>query len=79
VLTLFLAVGAAAQKRIVVATDGSGDFKTIQQALDHVPDDNRQRIVIQIKPGVYQEQIGSASATSRFAATTHARPSLLID
>ena len=57
VLTLFLAVGAAAQKRIVVAADGSGDFKTIQQALDHVPADNSQRVVIQIKPGIYQEQI----------------------
>lgn len=56
-LTLFLAAGTAAQKRIVVAADGSGNFKTIQQALDHVPDDNSQRVVIQIKPGVYQEQI----------------------
>jgi PelA/Pel-15E family pectate lyase len=61
VVTLFFAAGAAAQqaaqKRIVVAADGSGDFKTIQQALDHVPDDNNQRVVIQIKPGTYQEQI----------------------
>ena len=65
VLTLFLAAGTAAQpaaqpaaqKRIVVAADGSGSFKTIQQALDHVPENNNQRVVIQIKPGVYQEQI----------------------
>ncbi|HZN06157.1 MAG TPA: pectinesterase family protein, partial [Pyrinomonadaceae bacterium] len=57
VITLFFAAGTAAQKRIVVAADGSGDFKTIQQALDHVPDDNSQRVVIQIKPGTYQEQI----------------------
>ncbi len=57
VITLFFAAGTAAQKRIVVAADGSGDFKTIQQALDHVPDDNSQRVVIQIKPGTYREQI----------------------
>ena len=50
-------MGTAAQKRIVVAADGSGDFKTVQQALDHVPDDNNQRVVIQIKPGIYREQI----------------------
>jgi PelA/Pel-15E family pectate lyase len=43
--------------RIVVAADGSGDFKTVQQAVDHVPDNNTERIVIQIKPGVYREQI----------------------
>ena len=56
-LTLFLAAATAAQNRIVVAADGSGNFKTIQQALDHVPDDNSRRIVIQIKPGTYEEQI----------------------
>lgn len=55
-----LSVAAEAQtsKRvIVVAADGSGDFKTIQQAVDHVPDGNTRRVVIQIKPGVYAEQV----------------------
>ncbi|HYV09561.1 MAG TPA: pectate lyase [Pyrinomonadaceae bacterium] len=42
--------------RIVVAADGSGDFKTVQQAVDHVPDNN-QPVVIQIKRGVYREQV----------------------
>ena len=42
---------------IVVAADGSGDFRTVQHAVDHVPDNNKQRVVIQIKPGVYHEQI----------------------
>ena len=41
----------------MAAADGSGDFKTVQQAVDHVPDNNNQPVVIQIKPGVYQEQI----------------------
>ena len=27
-------------RQIVVAADGSGDFKTVQQAVDHVPDNN---------------------------------------
>ncbi len=54
-----LSVAAVGQtsKHIVVAADGSGNFKTIQQAVDHVPDGNRQRVVIQIKPGVYHEQV----------------------
>ena len=55
-------VGQADQLRpkaevIVVAADGSGDFKTIQQAVDHVPRNNQVRVVIQIKPGTYNEQI----------------------
>ena len=40
-LCLFVANVRAAQK-IVVAADGSGDFPTVQQALDHVPDNNDQ-------------------------------------
>jgi len=41
----------------VVATDGSGDFKTVQAALDHVAENNTKPVVIHIKPGVYREQI----------------------
>lgn len=46
---------------IVVAADGSGDFRTVQQAVDHVKEDNDHRIVIHIKPGVYREQIRVSS------------------
>jgi pectinesterase len=42
---------------IIVAADGSGDFKSVQQAIDHVPDNNDRRVVIQIKAGRYDEQI----------------------
>ncbi len=54
---LSVAADGQTSKRIVVAADGSGDFKSIQQAVDHVPDGNTQRVVIQIKPGVYYEQV----------------------
>ncbi len=66
-LTLLFAVAAAAQtrKHIVVAADGSGDFKSIQQAVDHVPDNNTRRVVIRIKPGRYEEQI-RVPAAKRF-------------
>ena len=48
---------SAANGQIVVAADGSGNFRTVQEAVDHVPDNNNQPVVIHIKPGVYQEQI----------------------
>ncbi len=52
---------ARAAQKFIVATDGSGDFRTVQQALDHVPDNNNKPILIQIKPGIYQEQIRVAA------------------
>src|ERR1043165_6626053 len=55
-LCLWGAKAQAAQK-IVVAADGSGDFRTVQQALDHVPDNKNQPVVIRIKPGFYNEQV----------------------
>jgi PelA/Pel-15E family pectate lyase len=43
--------------KLTVAADGSGNFTSVQQAVDHVPDNNRQPVVIYIKPGIYKEQI----------------------
>src|SRR5437763_1654856 len=43
----------AQDRRIVVAADGSGDFRTVQEAIDAVPDNSLDRTVILIKPGVY--------------------------
>jgi PelA/Pel-15E family pectate lyase len=40
---------------MVVAADGSGDFRTVQQAVDEVQ--GNKPVVIHIKPGVYREQI----------------------
>lgn len=60
-----MAQGRALAGEIVVAADGSGDFKTVQQAVDQVPDNNTQRVVIRIKPGIYREQI-RVSASKRF-------------
>lgn len=42
---------------IVVAADGSGDVRTVQQAVDRVPENNASRFVIRIKPGTYKEQV----------------------
>ena len=42
---------------VTVATDGSGNFRSVQEAVNKVPENNKKRFVIAIKPGVYKEQI----------------------
>ena len=42
---------------IVVAADGTGDFKTVQAAVASVPQTNTERIVIFVKDGTYKEKI----------------------
>src|SRR5215468_5021372 len=42
---------------IVVAADGSGDFKTIQAAVESIPNTNRERKIVFIKNGVYREKV----------------------
>jgi PelA/Pel-15E family pectate lyase len=54
--TLTLAAAAAAAD-IVVAADGSGDVRSVQAAIDRVPDGNGRRFTIAVKPGTYNEQI----------------------
>lgn len=40
-----------------VAADGSGDYRTIQEAVDAVPIHNSADVWIHIKPGVYRERV----------------------
>ncbi len=47
------AIGSA----ITVAADGSGDFTTVQGAIDSVPAGNNARIVITVKKGNYNELV----------------------
>lgn len=57
ILALIMPFAASAQKRITVAQDGSGDYKTVQAALNAVPLNNRSRLVIYIKNGTYKEKL----------------------
>lgn len=45
------------RKVIVVAKDGSGDFKTITDAIKSVPSGNTRRVIIKIGAGTYHEKI----------------------
>jgi pectinesterase len=48
---------AAGAKRLVVSPDGTGDFCTIQGAIDSIPDKNPDRVTIFIKNGTYEEMV----------------------
>lgn len=45
----------ATATRLVVAGDGSGDFNTVQGAVDFVPDNPADRVTIFIRNGTYEE------------------------
>ncbi|WP_057937401.1 pectinesterase family protein [Algoriphagus resistens] len=46
----------------VVAKDGSGDFHTVQEAFDAVPDFRKNETKILLKPGVYKEKLVLAAS-----------------
>ena len=72
VLLMFSSVNAQTSTRhsvnttsLVVAQDGSGNYTTVQQALEAVPRDNSKRITIFIKKGIYKEKLLLDSAKNR--------------
>jgi pectinesterase len=61
-LTIFVLLFATSVVRasaydIVVAADGTGNVKSVQEAIDRVPKNNKKRFTIFVKPGVYKEQV----------------------
>lgn len=52
-----LAAGNQPKPNAVVAKDGSGQFKTIQQAVDAMPKGSTARYVIYVKSGLYDEMV----------------------
>jgi pectinesterase len=49
--------GALPKPDLIVAADGSGDFKTIQAAVESIPQTNADRVVVFIKNGRYREKV----------------------
>jgi pectinesterase len=63
ILILILAAWQVnAAKRIVVAQDGSGNYKTVQEAVNAVPDQSKSITEIFIKKGTYKERITISAA-----------------
>lgn len=48
---------AAAATTLTVAKDGSGQYRTVQAAVNAVPANNASRVVVSIKPGTYRETV----------------------
>ncbi|MER7483518.1 pectinesterase family protein [Streptomyces sp. NPDC126510] len=48
---------AVAATTLTVAKDGSGQYKTVQAAVNAVPANNPSRVVIAVKPGTYRELV----------------------
>ena len=42
---------------VIVAQDGSGDFRAIQPALDAIPKDNASNRIILVRNGIYREKL----------------------
>ncbi|WP_201987362.1 pectinesterase family protein [Hymenobacter rubidus] len=55
---LFFVLGTQAQTGpITVAQDGSGTYKTVQEAVDAVPNQSQKPVTIFIKKGIYKEKL----------------------
>jgi pectinesterase len=48
---------AHAQKKITVAQDGSGNYKTVQAAFDAIPVNNKTPVQVYVKNGLYKEKL----------------------
>src|SRR5690349_16560428 len=48
---------AEGKYNFIVAKDGSGDFRTVQEAINAVPDMRKKETVIFIRKGVYKEKL----------------------
>ncbi|MFJ2234280.1 pectinesterase family protein [Streptomyces sp. NPDC087859] len=55
--TVTAATKAAAATTLTVAKDGSGQYSTVQAAVNAVPANNPSRVVISVKPGTYRELV----------------------
>ncbi|THU69025.1 hypothetical protein C4D60_Mb08t10000 [Musa balbisiana] len=55
--SLLILYAASIARTIVVDLKGGGDFKTIQQAIDSVPDNNNNWTKIHVAAGVYREKV----------------------
>ena len=55
---------SASQANVVVAQDGSGNYRTITQAVNAAPQQSSKRYVIYIKAGIYNENVDISMTTT---------------
>lgn len=53
----FVSISSFAAREIIVAKDGSGNFKTVQEAINSLPAEAKEQRIIIIKAGIYNEKI----------------------
>lgn len=63
---------------LTVARDGSGDYKTIQEAVNAVRDFSQERVTIFIKKGIYKEKLVVPSWKTNIALVGESRDSTII-
>ncbi len=56
-ILIFSGVASGKEYDFIVSADGSGNFKTVQEAINAVPDFRKNRTTIFIKNGIYKEQL----------------------
>ena len=49
-----LSAAEAGAVRWVVSPDGKGKFRTINEAVKAVPEKNKKRVILDIRPGTYK-------------------------
>jgi pectinesterase len=57
IFSVLVVISSAAQSRKTVAQDGTGNYTTVQQALNAIPFNNKKRVILFIKKGVYKEKL----------------------
>lgn len=53
----FLFSCVMAQRKLIVARDGSGNFNTVQAAFNSIPANNKKPVIIFVKNGIYKEKL----------------------
>lgn len=78
----FLCTGAGTQKAsertnamIHIKQDGTGDFTSVQAALDSLPADNQEPVTLFIHKGIYREQIHVTVPYVSFTGESAEKPS----
>jgi pectin methylesterase-like acyl-CoA thioesterase len=66
--TVRSAAPAAGASRVTVTADGSGDFCTVQGAIDYIPAGNTSPVTVSVAPGTYREIV---AIPTKHAITVH--------